>query len=89
MDPRGEPRTRHSGRRRTRLPENSSPRSHTIIGPRDQGSRWTRQRRMNHEARGDNGWKGLELGSGRGRLRSSGEECVVPNGEVEGHPAPA
>ena len=88
MDPRGEPRTRHSGRRRTRLPEDRPPRSHTIIGPRDHGSRRTRHRRMNHEAWGDIEGEGLGPGSGRGRLRSSGQGCAVPNGGVEGHPAP-
>jgi hypothetical protein len=52
VDPRGEPRSPHSGRQRTQLPENRSPRSNTIIGP-SPGLRWTRHRRMNHEAERD------------------------------------
>jgi hypothetical protein len=39
---------------------------------------------MNHEARGDNEWRGLELGSGKGRSQSGGLERDVPRGGVEG-----
>ena len=66
MDPRSELPTPHSGRQRTRLPENTSLRSNTIIGPR---TARTRHRRMKHEAHRNADAKG------KPRLARGGGSC--------------
>jgi hypothetical protein len=77
VDPRSELPTPYSGRQRTRLPENASLRSNTIIGPR---TARTRNRRMKHEAHRNADAKGkprLARGGGKLFFVSNEDETVL------------